>query len=323
MSGWQRSFLHVRTGRRSPTLRELYPECSQEERRLSAEYYQRCLAGQGLGDLTPFEGIRQGPGPLCLGMSRTPGTCAPDLHSLLTRALAESLPAIGDVDVAVSGGIDSWLLAAILRHAGYRVRGWYLESGIPGYCERQQVEWIARTLGIACRHIRVTASDFLASLPAFVSATESPIYNLHPVSKWLFARALRQEGVRAVVTGDGADQAMRQEWDCDLLPLTLGCFQSAGVRLVAPFLSAPVIGFCDRPFADKWPIRELAARLGVPAVPKHPTMFPAIALPPPHVPVVLPGRLVPPGDRACCLSYTTGLLLEALEGHKRCAGSPE
>ena len=237
------------------------------------------------------------------------------------------------MDVAVSGGIDSWLLAAMLRTLGYRVRGWYLESGISGYCERDQVERFSDTLGILCRYIKVAASDFLASVPEFLSVTETPIYNLHPVSKWLLAKALRREGISTLVTGDGADQVMRHEWDCDLLPLTLACFQSAGVRLIAPFLAAPVIGFCRVPHPDKGPIRELARQLGVPSVPKHPTLFPAVELPM-HPRALLPGMELggrrPAFSRrtdderrssVLLLSYTTGLLIEALEEHKQCAGS--
>jgi hypothetical protein len=385
MTEWRKSFLHVRTGKCSDTLREMYAECSEEERQLSAEFYERYLAGRGTGDLTPFAGILVGPGPLAntltqaflpvsmgsaqrkrvkvsgagfhpaadfqsaplisspfprlattfqsvLGSGATKPTPARMpvprcLQECLADALAESLPEIGEVDVAVSGGIDSWLLAAMLRALGYRVRGWYLESGIPGYCERDQVAHFSAILGVPCRYIRVTAKDFLAYLPEFLSVTETPIYNLHPVSKWLLAKALHREGISTLVTGDGADQVMRHEWDCDLLPLTLACFQGAGLRLITPFLAPPVIGFCRVPDPDKRPIRELARQLGVPSVPKHPTLFPAVDLPR-HPRALLPG--IDLGGQqtddekrssALLLSYTTGLLLQALEEHEQCAGS--
>ena len=316
MSGWQKSFVHARTGKRATSLRELYPHCSPEERQLSAAFYERSLEGRGPGRSTPLAGIERGPGPLAAAPADSDRA---DLYARLAGALAASLPGTAEVDVAVSGGIDSWLLAAILQAEGYRVRAWYLESGIPGYCERDRVEHIARTMGIACQHIRVTADSFLTAAPEFVALSETPIYNLHPVSKWLLADALSREGVGIVVTGDGADQVMRWEWDCDLLPMTITCFQRAGVRLVAPFLAAPVIGFCREPCLDKRPVRELAQRLKVPQAGKHPTFVPPLALPD------QPRAMLPVGTaveyRAACLSYTTGLLLQTIEEHQPCAAS--
>jgi PP-loop superfamily ATP-utilizing enzyme len=319
MSGWHKTFVHTRTGKRSTTLRELLPECTPGERQLSAAFFECCMAGRGPGGCSPFMGIRQGPGPLTCVEAWGGPSASQDLHPRLAHALAESLAGAGEVAVAVSGGIDSWLLAAILKSEGYRVCGWYLESGVPGYCERDQVERSARILGIPCRYVRVTENDFLQAVPEFVAITETPIYNLHPVSKWLLANALRREGIDTVVTGDGADQVMRHEWDCDLLPMTLTCFQNAGVRLVAPFLAERVMAFCRRPYPDKRPVRELAQQLGVPMAAKHPTLFPPVELPA-HPRADLPVGAA--GDyKTASLSYTTGLLLQALEAHQQCAES--
>jgi hypothetical protein len=281
----------------------LYPECSAEERQLSAAFYERALEGRGPGGCTAIVGIGQGTAPLAAVAQNS------DDAGLYER-LVGAIPSVEEVHVAVSGGIDSWLLAAVLRSRGCRVHAWYLESGIPGYCERDAVEHCARALGIGYRCIRVSASDFLRALPEFIAATETPIYNLHPVSKWLLADALRREGVDAVVTGDGADQVMRREWDCDLLPITLACFQAAQVRLIAPFLDDSVVAFCRRPWPDKRPVRELAERFHVPVGGKRPTLVPPLPLPS-QPSVELPVRAV--GYPVECLSYTTGLLLERLD----------
>jgi hypothetical protein len=89
--------------------------------------------------------------------------------------------------------------------------------------------------------------------------------------------------------------------------------------MVAPFLDERVIAFSRRPDPDKRPIRELAEEFGVPAGVKRPTFFPPVTLPE-HPRAELP---VTSGDyRTECLSYTTGLLLQALEDHQPCAVSP-
>ncbi len=326
------TFLRPQTETRAPALRDLYVECSHEEKRLSPEFYRRCLQGRGTSSLTPFAGIVADVAQTIVSAASRLASATlvsrriwppANLHDALTSSLSGCFPPKGEVHVAVSGGIDSWLLAVLVRSLGHRVQAWYLETDVPGYCEREQTTCLSRALGIPYEPIRVAADDFLSALPDFIAITETPIYNLHPVSKLLLAKALRERGVSSIVTGDGADQVMRHEWDCDLLPLTRACFHAAGIGLVTPFLSAPVLQACDQPYPDKRPVRELAQRLGIPATPKHPTFFPPVELPmEPRTQLPVP---TPYGseDRAHCLSYTTGMLLQTLEEYARCAASRE
>ncbi len=125
-----------------------------------------------------------------------------------------------------------------------------------------------------------------------------------------------------MVTGDAADQVMRWDWDCDLLPLTISCLRGAGVRLVAPFMAEEVIAFCRRRWPDKQPVRDLARKLGVPVLAKQPTLFPPMTLPS-RPRAVLPSAKVEKalaGDtRTSCLAYTTGLLQQWLREAAPCA----
>lgn len=332
MTEWQPSFVHARTGYRSTSLRGIYRQCSDKERQWSVDFYDRYPTGHGTGLLTPFTGILQGGGPLAnakalvqqirTGVRISGAAEESDLAARLMDALTNCFPDTTEIAVAVSGGVDCWLLAALLKGLGHRVCGWYLETGIPGYCEREQVERSSTALGIECRHIRVTAEDFVEALPEFTVVTQMPIYNLHPVSKWLLARGLRREGITALVTGDAADQVMRWDWDCDLLPLTVACFQGAGIRLVTPFMAAGVIQCCRQPDPNKQPVRKLAQQLGVPDVAKQPTLFPALLLPeqPRASLPAVPGYDRAGEDRKACLSYTSALLLQSLEDTHQCAG---
>lgn len=195
--------------------------------------------------------------------------------SPLERALSQALrrlPAGEPAAVALSGGIDSWVLALLLRKLGYAVRGVSLASGVAGYCEWDRVAALADMFEVPVEPI--AAEPFEAALPRFLAVTATPIYNLHPVSKLLLAEGAARLGYSRLVGGDGADQVFRCERECDLLPLTQACFHHAGVALVAPFLAPEVQALCTVPDPDKQPVRALAAALGIPPIPKRPTLYP-------------------------------------------------
>lgn len=193
------------------------------------------------------------------------------LGQALTTVL-NRLPAGQTIPVALSGGLDSWVLALLLRQAGYRVRGLTLVSNVPGYCESEQVRSLSRRFGVDVESI--PATDFEAALPRFLSITKTPIYNMHPISKLLLAEAVAARGIPFLVTGDAADQVFRCETNCDLLPLTQACFRHVEVELITPFLAPEVRALCTEPDPNKLALRRLAATLGIPDIPKRPTLYP-------------------------------------------------
>lgn len=195
--------------------------------------------------------------------------------SPLEQALStawKSLPAHEPVAVALSGGLDSWVLALLLLRAGFTVHGYSLVTNLPGYCEHATVAALSAQFSLPVEPL--PAPDLAAALPRFLAITQTPIYNLHPVSKLLLAESLAARAIPRVVTGDGADQVFRCETECDLLPLTQACFRHANVELVTPFLAPEVRALCTEPDPDKRPLRALAAALGLPAIPKRPTLVP-------------------------------------------------
>lgn len=192
------------------------------------------------------------------------------------QLVLQRVPAASPVPVALSGGLDSWVLALLLRQMGRDVAGYSLVSRVQGYCEWEQVRALAERFEIVTTPLE--ASDFEAALPRFLRITRTPIYNLHPVSKLLLAEGLAARGIDHIVTGDAADQVFRGETECDLLPLTQACFAHTGVGLITPFLGPEIRALCRIPDPDKLPLRELAAALGIPSIPKRPTLYPGGSL---------------------------------------------
>jgi asparagine synthetase B (glutamine-hydrolysing) len=249
------------------------------------------------------------------------------LDEALVEAVAAIVAAPRRVALALSGGLDSALVLAIVRRElGRAIPVVTLAIEIPGYGELEATRRTARALDVELHEIPVSARDVLAALPQAVHAAEVPMWNLHPVSKLLLARALRRAGFDTVLTGDAADQAFAGASRHDYLPLVGRLFRSEGVEPCSPFFDERVLAHAaqrlDEP--DKRALREAAARWlpeGFVHAPKRPRLCPdlgverlvgteamvrtaaRLGLPPPRLDQV----------RARCAHATLCLLWAALE----------
>jgi len=164
------------------------------------------------------------------------------------------------VALALSGGIDSAVLAALLRD---EVVAYTLTTHFPNYCEEGEAVRMARHLGIEIRRVNATEEDFIRALPDAIRICESPLYNLHPVGRYLLARAARADGFDTLVTGDGADELFSDRSGADYLPIVDALARGAQITPFSPF--------CDPAFAafvridpTKKDLRDFAASLAIP-----------------------------------------------------------
>lgn len=207
---------------------------------------------------------------------RLPRRAPPRPLPPLLRAACANIPP-GPAALALSGGVDSAVLAALLRG---HVRAYTLVPDLPGYSEAHEAQAIADALAIPLRRVHVGEHDFLAALPAAIAACECPLYNLHPVSRLLLARAARADGCAVLVSGDGADEVFRGTSGADYLPIVGALTRAAGLTAFAPFLDPVLAAAAQDP--GKQALRELACELGVPEAiawrPKAPRYAPAMDL---------------------------------------------
>lgn len=182
------------------------------------------------------------------------------LVKLLESAVAGLVSDGRRAAVALSGGLDSALLVAILRRLGRDdIPVVTLASGLAGYCERQVTAEAARRLGVKdLQVIETSGREMIEAFPSVIAASEVPLFNLHPVSRWLLATALHREGYEVLLTGDGADPIFAGSDPRNYLPIIGSLTRAAGMELRSPFFDERIIAAAPVPAPGKPALREAA-----------------------------------------------------------------
>lgn len=191
-----------------------------------------------------------------------------DLETLLRASLQRAIDSGKRVALALSGGLDSALLLALLREldALDQVTAYILATGMPDYCEQDAALELATQMQARVKIVHFDEADFVNALPRTTYAVEEPMFNLHPVAKHLLAEAMAADGIELAITGDGADQVLRRDQSANYLPLCHAIFDAQGVALHAPFVDAAVVAhlLAVDPDPNKQCLRDLGARLALP-----------------------------------------------------------
>ena len=259
-----------------PTLRSLFDADPTLSRALSRDGVQGYLERAPDGETTCFAAVRKVPagselyveGGSCgvRPLPALPRPCGPlpDLLDLLDEELDAAAGGGRRTALALSGGLDSALLAALLRRRGHSLPVYILDAHLEGYREVDEALATARSIGVPESDIVVAgadASDFAGALPDTIRAAEAPLFNLHPVSKLLLARRMRDDGIEVAITGDGADQVFAGAAAANYIPIVGALFRAAGVELRAPFAAETIIALARQLGTDphKTALRRAAA----------------------------------------------------------------
>lgn len=231
--------------------------------------------------------------------------------------------------LALGGGLDAAAVLAAWRASGAPLPAVLtLETGLAGYDEVEEASAIAASLGARCEVFSLPPEHLVALVPEAIAAAETPLYNLHPVSRLALARAARERGYETLITGDGADAAFAGRPDHDYVPIVAALTEAGGMKLASPFfsgrtLAATLAGGND---PDKRALRAYVAEMGLPgwlAVrPKRARWMPALDLSCYlSLPLVeslareLSIELRLDSDRAAVGWATLGLLVQSLGGN--------
>ena len=107
----------------------------------------------------------------------------------------------------LSGGLDSSLVSALaLRAKGRGFQTFSLRFTDAEYDETEFQHAMARHLGTDHHEVVVSRDDIARVFPSVVTHAERPILRTAPAPLYLLSRLVRENGIKVVLTGEGADE---------------------------------------------------------------------------------------------------------------------
>ena len=126
----------------------------------------------------------------------------------LRLALKRRLRADCDFGVYLSGGIDSASILALIAEQGEPPPSFSVSFAVDDYDEAEYASQIANHYGSQHHIVAVTQDDILGHLEDAVWFGESFAINGQLPAKYLLAKYVHQQGIKMVLSGEGADEAL-------------------------------------------------------------------------------------------------------------------
>ncbi|TVQ77474.1 MAG: asparagine synthase (glutamine-hydrolyzing) [Bradymonadales bacterium] len=130
------------------------------------------------------------------------------VHSALADAVKDRLRADVPVCSYLSGGIDSCAILSLAQSFSQRpVKAFSIAFEDNRYDESHLAESVAKSLGAAFERVPVSQKSLCDEFERAVWHSEFVFVNLHGVAKYQLSREVQKQGIRCVLTGEGADEA--------------------------------------------------------------------------------------------------------------------
>jgi asparagine synthase (glutamine-hydrolysing) len=130
-----------------------------------------------------------------------------ELRHLLLEATRIRLRADVPVGAYLSGGLDSSLIAAMVRQLGVsHLDTFSISFSDPRYDESQYQRRMAEHLGTEHQVVYATHEEIGRVFPDLIWHTEAPLLRTAPAPMFLLSRLVRDRRYKVVLTGEGADE---------------------------------------------------------------------------------------------------------------------
>lgn len=190
---------------------------------------------------------------------RSPAQLADEVEHILARSVDRQLLADAPVGALCSGGVDSALLLALAsrRHTNLAI----FHANVVGVdSELGAARLLARHLGLDLRVVDVHDDDVVEQIPHVIAHAGHPFVTTpHSVPFLMVSTLVRDHGVKAVLSGEGADECfLGYPWQCAPAPSA----RRALARLVGR-LAGPAAGQPGRPgqASAAWPSANVVVDL--------------------------------------------------------------
>ncbi|MCW2981303.1 MAG: hypothetical protein JWO14_3030 [Solirubrobacterales bacterium] len=156
------------------------------------------------GDRTVIQGYWE---PVFGGAELGPGEAEEELRAALEGAVVRNLRADRTVGTLVSGGLDSAVITAMAASHGERSTfSVTFEDGL--HDESRYQRQVAAQAATHHASVLATPAALASVLPDVVTHAEAPFLRITPCASYLLGELVSGAGVRAVVSGEGADELL-------------------------------------------------------------------------------------------------------------------
>lgn len=131
------------------------------------------------------------------------------LRYLLTDATMLQLRADVPVGAYLSGGLDSSVTTALIRQLNQSpLMTFSVAFEDKDYDESEYQREMAKALGVQHHEVRCKYSDIGDNFPEVIWHTEKPVLRTAPAPLFLLSKLVRDNGLKVVLTGEGADEVL-------------------------------------------------------------------------------------------------------------------
>ena len=127
-----------------------------------------------------------------------------EVHAALDESVRMQMVSDVPVGVFLSGGIDSSVLAGILRRGGSQVSTFSVVFDEHDYSEAEHSRAVASELGTDHHELVASQQDASAAIPGFLSALDQP--TIDGLNTYIISQQTRAAGIKVALSGLGGDE---------------------------------------------------------------------------------------------------------------------